>query len=292
MAATGAVVVSMRLGISSISSFRKSPFCRLPRISLRFIKTSKKIEQQGLAIRCSFNDLQYQIREEGQVDGLDYRVFLLDHTGKKMSPWHDVPLHSGDGVFNFVVEIPKGSNLRMEVATDEQYTPIEQDKRRKRIRCDMMWNYGLLPQTWEDPSSANPEVEGAFGDNDPVDVVEIGTSSAKIGEILKVKPLATLALIDEGELDWKIIAISLNDPRASLVHDVDDIDKHFPDTLTAISHFFRDYKTYYDGIPGNKFGLGDKPANKDYALKVIKETNDSWSKLVRRSIPAGVLSLE
>jgi len=29
------------------------------------------------------------------------------------------------------------------------------------------WNYGLLPQTWEDPSLANHEVEGAFGDNDP-----------------------------------------------------------------------------------------------------------------------------
>ena len=32
-------------------------------------------------------------------------------------------------------------------------------------------------------------------------------------------------------------------------------------TLTAISEFFRDYKVY-DGIPGNKFGLGNKPANK------------------------------
>lgn len=29
------------------------------------------------------------------------------------------------------------------------------------------WNYGLLPQTWEDPAFANSEVEGAFGDNDP-----------------------------------------------------------------------------------------------------------------------------
>jgi len=29
------------------------------------------------------------------------------------------------------------------------------------------WNYGLLPQTWEDPSFANAEVDGAFGDNDP-----------------------------------------------------------------------------------------------------------------------------
>lgn len=35
------------------------------------------------------------------------------------------------------------------------------------LRYSINWNYGLLPQTWEDPSHANPEVEGAFGDNDP-----------------------------------------------------------------------------------------------------------------------------
>ena len=34
-------------------------------------------------------------------------------------------------------------------------------------RYNINWNYGLLPQTWEDPSLANPEVDGAFGDNDP-----------------------------------------------------------------------------------------------------------------------------
>lgn len=34
-------------------------------------------------------------------------------------------------------------------------------------RYDINWNYGLLAQTWEDPSFANSEVGGAFGDNDP-----------------------------------------------------------------------------------------------------------------------------
>ncbi|KAL6580884.1 Soluble inorganic pyrophosphatase 6, chloroplastic [Orobanche minor] len=35
-------------------------------------------------------------------------------------------------------------------------------------------------------------------------------------------------MLDEGELDWKIVAISLDDPRASLVNDVHDVKKHFP----------------------------------------------------------------
>lgn len=65
-----------------------------------------------------------------------------------------------------------------------------------------------------------------------VDVVEIGEKRGKIGQVLKVKPLAVLAMIDEGELDWKIVAISLDDPRASLVNDVDDVEKHFPVCLS------------------------------------------------------------
>lgn len=135
MAAAG-IRVSLVPGISSTWPLTKSPFFwRSCTISLRFIKeTTKRIEQQGLAIRCNFNHPAYQIQEEGQVDSHDYRVFLLDDTGKKISPWHDIPLHVGNGVFNFVVEIPKDSNLRMELATDELYTPIKQDKIRGRIR--------------------------------------------------------------------------------------------------------------------------------------------------------------
>ncbi|XP_043709086.1 soluble inorganic pyrophosphatase 6, chloroplastic-like [Telopea speciosissima] len=236
---------------------------------------------------------QFQIKEEGQPETFDHRVFFVDNSGKKVSPWHDIPLQLGDGVFNFIVEIPKETSAKMEVATDEPYTPIKQDTKKGKLRFypyNINWNYGLLPQTWEDPSFANSEVEGALGDNDPVDVVEIGERRGKIGEILKVKPLAALAMIDEGELDWKIVAISLDDPKASLVNDIDDVEKHFPGTLTAIRDWFRDYKIP-DGKPANKFGLGNKAANKDYALKVITETNEAWAKLMKRSVPSGELSL-
>ncbi|KAK4491174.1 hypothetical protein RD792_001905 [Penstemon davidsonii] len=267
-------------------------------LSLCF-KTNRFLVQKRRLFTCNaINNPQYQTREEGQPETLDYRVFFLDNSGKKLmdvqiSPWHDIPLQLGDGVFNFIVEIPKESSAKMEVATDEIYTPIKQDTKKRKLRYypyNINWNYGLLPQTWEDPKLANAEVEGAFGDNDTVDVVEIGDNQAKIGQVLKVKPLGALAMIDEGELDWKIVAISLDDPRASLVNDVDDVEKHFPGTLTAIREWFRDYKIP-DGKPANRFGLGNKPANKDYALKVINEANESWAKLVKRSVPAGELSL-
>ncbi|KAG9133397.1 hypothetical protein Leryth_024112 [Lithospermum erythrorhizon] len=274
------------------SLFHKSPFHRPNGFSICF---SKQLTHKRRILTCNaiYNPQKIQTIERGHPQTLDYRVFFLNDSGKKISPWHDISLHLEDGIFNFVAEIPKESSAKMEVATDEQFTPIKQDTKKGKLRYypyNISWNYGLLPQTWEDPSLANSEVDGAFGDNDPVDVVEIGEKRAKIGQILQVKPLAALAMIDEGELDWKIVAISLDDPKASLVNDIDDVEIHFPGTLTAIRDWFRDYKIP-DGKPANKFGLGNKPANKDFALKVINETHESWAKLVKRNVSAGELSL-
>lgn len=38
------------------------------------------------------------------------------------------------------------------------------------------------------------------------------------GEVIRVKILGILALIDQGETDWKIIAINVNDPEATKFH--------------------------------------------------------------------------
>ncbi|KAG4960595.1 hypothetical protein AAZX31_13G235600 [Glycine max] len=287
MAATRAVTIASN---STCSLLAKKTFVGGTALSLNNLKFCRT--RRSYTCRAIYNPLVV-VKEEGQPETFDYRVFFVDKSGKKVSPWHDIPLRLGDDIFNFIVEIPKESSAKMEVATDESFTPIKQDTKKGKLRYypyNIHWNYGLLPQTWEDPSFANSEVEGALGDNDPVDVVEIGERQRKIGEVLKVKPLGALAMIDEGELDWKIVAISLDDPKAPFVNDVDDVEKHFPGTLTAIRDWFRDYKIP-DGKPANKFGLGNKAANKDYALKVITETNESWNKLIKRSIPAGELSL-
>lgn len=36
-----------------------------------------------------------------------------------------------------------------------------------------IWNYGALPQTWENPNSVDAHT-GYSGDGDPIDVMEIG----------------------------------------------------------------------------------------------------------------------
>ena len=49
----------------------------------------------------------------------------------------------------------------------------------------IFWNYGCLPQTWEDPTIEHPIVK-CKGDNDPVDVVEIGSKALATGSVSKV----------------------------------------------------------------------------------------------------------
>ena len=47
---------------------------------------------------------------------------------------------------------------------DEKATPIKQDVKKGNLRFypyNINWNYGLLPQTWEDPSFVNKEVDAA-----------------------------------------------------------------------------------------------------------------------------------
>lgn len=41
----------------------------------------------------------------------------------------------------------------------------------------------------------------------------------------QVKPLGVLAMIDDGELDWKVIAINAEDPKASSVNDIEDVER-------------------------------------------------------------------
>ena len=53
---------------------------------------------------------------------------------------------------------------------DEEGTPIKQDIKKGKLRFypyNINWNYGLLPQTWEDPSHHNTEVDAAVSLHEP-----------------------------------------------------------------------------------------------------------------------------
>lgn len=75
-------------------------------------------------------------------------------------------------------------------------------------------NYGMIPKTWEDPYVLTESTK-TYGDNDPIDVLELGCEVGFPGQIKQVKVLGGLILVDEGQTDWKIFTIDVRDPLAS-----------------------------------------------------------------------------
>ncbi|XP_023075904.1 inorganic pyrophosphatase 2, mitochondrial isoform X4 [Piliocolobus tephrosceles] len=109
------------------------------------------------------------------------------------------------------------------------------------------------------------------------------------GEVIHVKILGILALIDEGETDWKLIAINVNDPEASKFHDIDDVEKFKPGYLEATLNWFRLYKVP-DGKPENQFAFNGEFKNKAFALEVIKSTHQCWKALLMKKCNGGAIN--
>jgi len=232
------------------------------------------------------------LRQLHDGDGLDYRMHSTDKfEGKKqISLWHDITLVHIDPAtnkptpyLNYVNEIPKFSRKKYEIATDEVGNPLKQDEKKGVVRefkkGDIFFNYGCLPRTWEDPTFIHPDAEGCRGDNDPLDVCEIGLKVIKPGDVRPVKILGVLCMIDEGEADWKLVTIDAEDKWAPFLNDIGDVEDNLPGTLEAIREWFRTYKIP-DGKPPNVFGLGEQFMNKTYAYGVIKECNHAWKELI------------
>lgn len=98
-------------------------------------------------------------------------------------------------------------------------------------------------------------------------------------DIRAVKVLGVLLMIDEGECDWKVVAIDAEDKWAPFLNDIEDVDRELPGLLDAIREWYRTYKIP-DGKPPNVFGLDEKFMNKGYAMEVIEECHHAWEQLI------------
>ena len=239
----------------------------------------------------------YTTEERGARNSLEYRLFFKDGEGKAISAMHDIPMLASEGVYNMVVEVPRWTNAKMEIDLKSPLNPIKQDVKKGKLRfvanCfphhGYIWNYGAIPQTWEDPNHTDPSTN-CKGDNDPIDVCEIGSTIHPRGSVLKVKVLGVFAMIDEGETDWKVIAIDVNDPLAENLNDINDVDKIMPGFLKATVEWFKIYKMP-DGKPANEFAFNAEPKNKEFAENIIAGTHESWKKLMSKEIDGKGIAL-
>ncbi|XP_035458778.2 inorganic pyrophosphatase [Spodoptera frugiperda] len=255
--------------------------------SADYSRTSSTCVTSSTAKPLRATDTMYIAEERGSAYAPDYRVFFKDESGP-ISPLHDIPLWADKArrLVNMVVEVPRWTNAKMEISLSEPLNPIKQDVKKGALRFvsnvfphrGYIWNYGALPQTWENPHHVDPATQ-ARGDNDPIDVIEIGERVAARGDVYPVKILGTLALIDEGETDWKLLAVDARDPNADKLNDVADVEALFPGLLRATVEWFRLYKVP-DGKPVNVFAFDSEAKNADFAYKVIDEVHEFWRSLV------------
>lgn len=169
-----------------------------------------------------------------------------------MNLLHDIaPGENIPESINVIVEIPSGSNNKYEI--DKKTSVISLD-RVNYSAAPYPFDYGFVPQTlWDD--------------GDALDVVIISSFPFYPGIMVKVKPVGVLEMVDEGESDYKIIGVPVDDQRFANVNDVKDLNQH---KLKEISHFFETYKQLKNDKKENVVEVqGFKP--KEEAFEAIKK---------------------
>jgi inorganic pyrophosphatase len=153
-----------------------------------------------------------------------------------------------------------------------------------------------------------------------LDVCEIGEQVGFVGQVKQVKVLGIMALLDEGETDWKILVVDVNDPLASKLNDIEDVERHLPGLIRATNEWFRYVKLLSsfqvfisdwfsgstksvrlglmyipssladtpaaDGKPENAFAFSGEAKNKKYATEIIHECHEAWRRLIMGESPA------
>jgi inorganic pyrophosphatase len=172
----------------------------------------------------------------------------------------------------------------MEITKELAWNPIKQDTKAGKLRhypTPSLVNYGAMPQTWEDPAHKDADT-GLEGDNDPLDVIDVGSTKCNPGEVYPVRAVGLLALVDDGEMDWKVVVVrdgtveqdwqDASNPTASQQAKLDEI-----------RVWFRDYKLQ-DGKT-NEFAFDGKYLGPARAAAVIAEQHGLWRAMVSKPAP-------
>lgn len=232
-----------------------------------------------------------------------------------ISPWHDINIlseesrqkiksptienmlkNSNDLTFNFVVEIPYGTSAKCEVSKELPHNPIIQDVKKAKdntkynrfIKLAYRTTYGMIPQTWE-----HNKVEllpGMIGDDDPLDALEITNSPVYAGDVISVDIVGAFCLIDQDEVDWKILTVSKDYLKRHKISGKEYFENYKKtDGINLILNNFKKYKLY-EGKGLNTIYQEDKNngiIDRDEAIKVVmhshKDYLDNRDILIKRS---------
>lgn len=141
-----------------------------------------------------------------------------------MNPWHDVDINVEDeNIVQAIIEIPKESRSKYELDKDTGLLRLD------RVLYSSVYyptNYGFIPKTYCD-------------DEDPLDILVLSQIKVMPLCIMRAKIIGVMRMVDEGEVDDKIIAVSPDDKSVSHYEDLEELPEHHLKELRA---FFEDYK--------------------------------------------------
>ena len=165
---------------------------------------------------------------------------------------------NSDNTINVVIEIPSGTNDKWEVSKKDGSIEWEFKKGKPRVvkYLPYVTNYGMIPKTLLNKDQG--------GDGDPLDVILLGPAY-KRGSIVKAKVIGTMKMLDGGEIDDKILAISSDSIFNSKVNNVNDLDQNFAGVTEMLKIWFENYKG-----PGEIEVTGFE--DKKESLKIIRNS--------------------
>lgn len=159
---------------------------------------------------------------------------ILSSCSKK--DYSRLPFMGDDHLFCMVVEIPAGSNHKIEFDKQSLTFKTNQVDGHDRVIEYLPYpcNYGFIPSTLQNKAKG--------GDGDPLDVLVIG-ESIETGTVLKIIPIAVLNMTDNGERDDKIIAIPA-DPFARTINaqDFASLSTRYPTLIQILELWLGNYK--------------------------------------------------
>lgn len=160
-----------------------------------------------------------------------------------------------NGLMNVVIEIPAGSNNKIEWKRD--LAVMQLDRVDPKI-FSKPTNYGFIPQTLDE-------------DGDELDVLLITDEPLPTGIFLEAKYIGVMKFEDDGEVDDKVIAVPADDRNTgNSINSLSDLSKQKIDQIT---HHFSHYKDLKK--PGSTIvkGWGDAVEAKDIINKAIERWN-------------------
>lgn len=152
-----------------------------------------------------------------------------------------LPLRGEKG-FNAIVEVPAGTNRKLEIQPDGQYVAELVDGKARVVNfLPYPGNYGFIPSTLMD--------EARGGDGDALDVIIIA-ETVPVGSIQEFIPIAVLKMIDEGENDTKIIGVPA-DPALRVIRAT-----NFEQFFVRVRRSQTDHRNLVCPLPGLWDGTG------------------------------------